>query len=87
VSRPGARCGLVHDDPQEPRPERATWPEPNWQAVAYLQINVPTGTYLLSTAATTVNRSVFDAEFVVKKGQTWFPVPGRNFPTFTLTVT
>jgi hypothetical protein len=56
--------------------------KPIWQTTGFVQVNIPTGTYSLSTAGTSVNRAVFDGSDVTKKGQNWFAIP-----SCTLTVT
>ncbi len=56
--------------------------KPLWQTTAFIQVNLPVGTYSLSTAGTSVNRAVFDGEAVTKKGENWFAIP-----SCTLTVT
>ena len=55
---------------------------PFWLTAAFIQVNLPTGTYSLSTAGTSINRAVFDGVTVYKKGTNWFSIPAC-----TLTVT
>ena len=50
--------------------------KPFYRTTAYIQVNLAPGDYTLSTAGTSVNRAVFDGEFVTKKNENWYQISG-----------
>jgi hypothetical protein len=50
--------------------------KPFYRTNAYIQVNLAPGDYTLSTLGTSVNRAVFDGQFVTKKNENWYPITG-----------